>query len=149
MPEDPVFAKTKRSFSVIENERFGLVFAKIYRPSFRENKPKTIVFSNRKRAFWARFHENWVYEFGHWSLPLYNSVVLGCNSWSTNCGEKMRENAQSCTAHRKTFDCPPVGSSVCKQGYTLPVQRRILYSKDYSCWALVKLLSDSILACLE
>ncbi len=45
---DPVFAKTtpKRSFSVIENERFGLVFAKTgarnYRPCFRENQPKRL-----------------------------------------------------------------------------------------------------------
>ncbi len=39
--------------------------ARIYRPSFRENKPKTLVFSHRKRAFWACFRENWVYKFGH------------------------------------------------------------------------------------
>jgi hypothetical protein len=30
---------------------------------FRENKPKTLVFSHRKRAFWACFRENWVYIF--------------------------------------------------------------------------------------
>ncbi len=35
--------------------------ARIYRPSFHENKPKTLVFSNRSRAFWACFRENWVY----------------------------------------------------------------------------------------
>ncbi len=29
--------------------------ALIYRPSFRENKPNTLVFSNRKRANWACF----------------------------------------------------------------------------------------------
>ncbi len=34
-------------------------------PRFRENKPKTLVFSHRKRAFWACFRENWVYNFGH------------------------------------------------------------------------------------
>jgi hypothetical protein len=38
--------------------------ARIYGPSFRENKPKTLVFSHRKRAFWADFRENWVYKFG-------------------------------------------------------------------------------------
>ncbi len=54
---DPVFASPKRSFSVTENRHFGLVFvktgsinsgtaqleysARIYRPCFRENKPKT------------------------------------------------------------------------------------------------------------
>jgi hypothetical protein len=26
-----------------------------YRPSFRENKPKTLVFRHTKRAFWACF----------------------------------------------------------------------------------------------
>jgi hypothetical protein len=35
-------------------------------PRFRENKPKTLVFSHRKRAFWACFRENCVYNFGHW-----------------------------------------------------------------------------------
>jgi hypothetical protein len=34
-------------------------------PRFRENKPKTLVFSNRKRAFWACFREHCVYNFGH------------------------------------------------------------------------------------
>jgi hypothetical protein len=34
-------------------------------PRFRENKPKTLVFSHRKRAFWACFGENCVYNFGH------------------------------------------------------------------------------------
>ncbi len=34
-------------------------------PRFRENKPKTLVFSHWKQAFWACFRENWVYNFGH------------------------------------------------------------------------------------
>jgi hypothetical protein len=34
-------------------------------PRFHENKPKTLVFSHRKRAFWACFRENCVYNFGH------------------------------------------------------------------------------------
>ncbi len=34
--------------------------ARIYRPSFHENKPKKLVFSHTKRAFWACFRENWV-----------------------------------------------------------------------------------------
>jgi hypothetical protein len=38
--------------------------ARIYRASFRENKPKTLVFNYWKRAFWVCFHENWVYKFG-------------------------------------------------------------------------------------
>jgi hypothetical protein len=39
--------------------------ARNYRPSFHENKPKTLVLYDWKRAFWACFHENWVYKFGH------------------------------------------------------------------------------------
>jgi hypothetical protein len=38
--------------------------ARIYRPSFHEKKPQTLVFSHTKRAFWACFRENWVYNFG-------------------------------------------------------------------------------------
>ncbi len=34
-------------------------------PRFRENKPKTLLFSHRKRAFSACFRENCVYNFGH------------------------------------------------------------------------------------
>jgi hypothetical protein len=34
-------------------------------PRFRENKPKTLVLSHRKRAYWACFRENCVYNFGH------------------------------------------------------------------------------------
>ncbi len=34
-------------------------------PRFRENKLKTLIFSHRKRAFWACFRENSVYNFGH------------------------------------------------------------------------------------
>jgi hypothetical protein len=44
--------------------------ARIYRPSFHENKPKTLVFSHTKRAFWACFRENWVYNFGHSRLNM-------------------------------------------------------------------------------
>jgi hypothetical protein len=45
-----------------------LFCARICRPSFHENKPKTLVFSHTKRAFWSCFRENWVYNFGHWCL---------------------------------------------------------------------------------
>ncbi len=38
----------------------------IYRPSLRENKPKTLVFNHWPWAFRACFRENWVYKFGHW-----------------------------------------------------------------------------------
>ncbi len=40
--------------------------ARIYRPKFSWNKPKTLVFHCWKRALWACFHENRVYKFGHW-----------------------------------------------------------------------------------
>ncbi len=52
--------------------------ARNYRPSFRENKPKTLVLYDWKRAFWACFRENWVYKFGHSSLP-----VPGCVTFET------------------------------------------------------------------
>jgi hypothetical protein len=39
--------------------------ARIYRPSFHENEPETLVFSHTKREFWAYFRENWVYNFRH------------------------------------------------------------------------------------
>jgi hypothetical protein len=45
--------------------------ARIYRPSFSENKPKTLVFYDWKWAFWACFCENWVYNFGH-RIHLHN-----------------------------------------------------------------------------
>jgi hypothetical protein len=49
-----VFAKTcpKRSFS-IQSE----TIPEFIDPRFRENKPKTLVFSHSKRAFWACFRE--------------------------------------------------------------------------------------------
>jgi hypothetical protein len=45
-------------------------YARIYTPSFHENKPKTLVFSHTKRTFWACFRENWVYNFGHRSVSI-------------------------------------------------------------------------------
>ncbi len=52
-------------------------------PRFRENKLKTLVFSHRKRAYWACFRENCVYNFGHWSY------------WRIN----MKFNRAYCTMH--------------------------------------------------
>ncbi len=43
-----------------------LFCARIYRPSFLENKPKTLVFNDWKLAYWACFRENWVKKFGYW-----------------------------------------------------------------------------------
>ncbi len=45
--------------------------ARIYRHSFRENNPKTIVFNDWKRPFWASFRENWAYKFGHCRLNTF------------------------------------------------------------------------------
>ncbi len=39
-------------------ENYPPICARNYRPSFRENKPKTLVFYDWIRAFCARFHEN-------------------------------------------------------------------------------------------
>jgi hypothetical protein len=57
-------------------------------PRFRENKPKTLVFSHRKRAFWACFRENCVYNFGHWAVT-YN-VNGPLNFWDARHIKKER-----------------------------------------------------------
>jgi hypothetical protein len=54
-----LLALTARTVNILDYIR-----ARIYRPSFHENKPKTLVFSHTKRAFWACFRENWIYNFG-------------------------------------------------------------------------------------
>jgi hypothetical protein len=41
--------------------------------SFHENKPKMLVLYDWKQAFWACFHENWVYKFGHSGVDVNNS----------------------------------------------------------------------------
>jgi hypothetical protein len=56
--------------------------ARIYRSSFRETKPKSLVFNDLKRAFCACFRENWVYKFGHRGknskiTPLVFSILHG------------------------------------------------------------------------
>jgi hypothetical protein len=43
----------------------------------RITSPKMLGFSYWKRAFWAYFRENWVYEFGHWMEPLGVTVQGG------------------------------------------------------------------------
>jgi hypothetical protein len=59
--------------------------ARIYRPSFHENKPKTLVFTNRKTSVLAGFRENRVYNFGHWFVfltQLVNCCPLGRRNYS-------------------------------------------------------------------
>ncbi len=50
----------------------------IYRPSYRENKPKSLVFNNWKRAFWTYFRENCVYKFGNELInySIHQSICL-------------------------------------------------------------------------
>ncbi len=49
--------------------RLFVSIARIYRPNFRINKAKTLIFNDWKRVFWACFHETWVYRFVHMSVP--------------------------------------------------------------------------------
>ncbi len=59
---ETLFKNKPRSYKILQGTS-----ARNYRPSFRENKPRTLVLHDWKRAFWACFRENWVYKFGHWS----------------------------------------------------------------------------------
>ncbi len=71
MPHSQIFLKTQSN-------------ARNYRPSFRENKPKTLVLYDWKRAFWACFRENWVYKFGHKSrlyVLLVKLIEQYCTLW--------------------------------------------------------------------
>ncbi len=57
-----------------------LLSARIYRTSFRENKPKTLVFNDWKRACFECFRENWVNKFGQrgviaWRAREYRDVT--------------------------------------------------------------------------
>ncbi len=52
-------------FCICAREQKKILVPEFIDPRFRENKPKTLIFSHRKRAFWACFRENWVYNFGH------------------------------------------------------------------------------------
>jgi hypothetical protein len=52
--------------------------ARIYRPSFHENKPKTLVFTYWKTSVLAGFRENRVYNFGHWRPK--NLVIIRTGS---------------------------------------------------------------------
>jgi hypothetical protein len=57
-PIEVPFCKTEIGHRVVQYI-LNLSSARIYGPSFRENKLKTLVFSHRKRAFWVSFRENW------------------------------------------------------------------------------------------
>ncbi len=58
--------------------------ARNYRPSFRENKPNTLVLYDWKRAFWACFRENWVYKFVHRTLRSESRLHLTGCFWQKN-----------------------------------------------------------------
>jgi hypothetical protein len=51
--------------------------ARIQRPSFRENKPKRLVFSHWKPSVFGLFHKNWVYKFRHWSRAVIRNYGSG------------------------------------------------------------------------
>ncbi len=76
----------------------------MYSPSFRENKPKTLVFNDRKWAFWASFRENWVYKFRHRSIMgtlennwkythLVNTMTPTAKSRKESSGTELRKNS--------------------------------------------------------
>ncbi len=67
--------------------------------SFRENMPKTLIFSYWKWASWACFHyENWVYKFGHWMVTnrrtvdnrIFGTVTANWSSirWFRSCHQE-------------------------------------------------------------
>jgi hypothetical protein len=66
---------------------FNLTSARNYRHSFHENKPKTLVFYDRLRAFWACFHE----KFGHLcrlqSRPQH--IYHRHGHWATLCQSRL------------------------------------------------------------
>jgi hypothetical protein len=64
---------------------------RIYRPCFRENKPKTLVFNDLKRAFWAFFPENCVYKFGHGKNLVFTRTFLWMLSEKKRSGSKFSE----------------------------------------------------------
>ncbi len=66
----------KESIQILHENLPWDIGARIYRPSFRENKPKTLVFHYWKCLFWACFHENWVYKFGHGALRFHSFYVV-------------------------------------------------------------------------
>ncbi len=55
---------------------FNSTCARIYRPSFRENKPKKLIFNDLKLSFRACFRENLVYKFGHRSLTSRSKITF-------------------------------------------------------------------------
>jgi hypothetical protein len=74
------------------SRKYGNSCARIYRPSFCENKPKTFVFSHRKRAFSACFGENWVYKFGHSSHGANSrDFSHSGSSWDVNSSKKQHQ----------------------------------------------------------
>ena len=86
-----IFFKAKRGIKIS--------FARIFRSSFRENKPKMLVFSHRKRAYWACFHENWVYKFGHRILNSHRRLK-NIRTVQRVAQKKRIENNQVCGLYR-------------------------------------------------
>ncbi len=92
-----VFARFSEKFALFPHHH--LYCARNYRPSFRENKPKTLVLYDWKWAFWACFHENWVYKFGHCTICTITQLFrflpqrfISVNFWFQRilCSERQR-----------------------------------------------------------
>ncbi len=66
--------------------------ARIYRPSLRENKPKALISMIENERFGLVFPKNWVYKFGHWAPSTFrNSDSVAENTSRNFCGWK-RQN---------------------------------------------------------
>jgi hypothetical protein len=85
--------------------------ARIHRPSFRENEPKTLVFYYWKRSFWACFRENWVYKFSRKRAQnarflLLKTIVLFSRKLGLRAQAKYRAISHSLTVFLRLFrDC--------------------------------------------
>ncbi len=103
-------------------------------PRFRENKPKTLVCSHRKRAFWAWFRENWVYNFGHWS------------HWSS---KKIKKLAASLFRPRTNPICHQKPNP---SRETVPFKKRLFFhtkSKNLSYFSWVNRFLSKLLNCCK
>ncbi len=72
----------RHSISTVSEDAGIEPSARNYRPCFRENQPKRSFSIKWKRAFWARFRENWVYKFGHSTVAILELAVTRSNHWA-------------------------------------------------------------------
>jgi hypothetical protein len=100
-------------------------------PRFRENKPKALVFSHWKRAFWA-FRENCFYNFGHRQYSLRNALnAMQCAEYMYCQGSMTPGNTSygmqqtPCTMCRRHALC--VRHAIC-----VVLEKSALVNKHYS-----------------